>query len=123
MKKSSLPANKTDRPVQFRMQDAQRIASVVHTVESGRRQPKGSRLPRAFSGGGGRIRLCKTPCEFKKGTSLDLDVWEGPGDTKTTPTETIKGVSNKYADIGSGKYVSVAMHGNGTWYLISAECG
>lgn len=55
MKKSSVPANKTDRLVQFKFQDAQRIASVVHTVETARRDRRGSVLPRASGGGGASI--------------------------------------------------------------------
>lgn len=59
MKQSSVPANKTDRLVQFKLQDAQRIASVVHTVESERRGRNPSRLPRAVGGGGGGVTLVK----------------------------------------------------------------
>lgn len=53
MKQSSVRANKTDRLVQFRLQDAQRIANVVHIVESERRGRLPSRLPRAAGSGGG----------------------------------------------------------------------
>lgn len=53
MKRSSTPANKGDRYGQFRSKDAQRIADVVHIVESTRRGRNPSKLPRSFGGGGG----------------------------------------------------------------------
>jgi hypothetical protein len=76
------------------------------------------------SGTGGSVRLCKTSSAFNKGTTATLNVWEGgtpPNETQTIG-ETISGVINKYANISTGKFVSVAMHGNGKWYVISAEC-
>jgi predicted RecA/RadA family phage recombinase len=69
-------------------------------------------------------RLCKTSSSFAKGTTATLDVWEDgtpPSETQTTGV-TIPDVVNKYANIGSGKFVSVALHGNGRWYVVSAEC-
>lgn len=53
MKKKDVAANKGDRIVQFKHADAQRIASVVHEVESARRGRNPSKLPRASGGGGG----------------------------------------------------------------------
>ena len=71
-----------------------------------------------------RLRLCKTSSAFNKGTAATLDVWENgtpPNETQTTG-ETISGVVNKYANIGANKFVSVALHGNGYWYVVAAEC-
>lgn len=78
-----------------------------------------------FGGGGTTHRLCKSPSEsFPKGTIKTLAVWEDgtpPGETQTSAAY-VHDVVNKYADIVAGKWVSVALHGNGRWYVVSAEC-
>lgn len=124
MKKSALPANRGEVFGQFRVSDAQRIASVVHIVETARRERNPSRLPRAAGGGGGFARLCKTPCAFPKNSVATLDVWESgtPPNETITAGETIENVVNKYGDIAAGKFVSVLRHGNGRWYVIAADC-
>ena len=69
-------------------------------------------------------RLCKTSSAFNKGTIATLDVWESgtpPSETQTTGV-TIPDVINKYANIATNKFVSVALHGNGRYYVIAAEC-
>lgn len=70
-------------------------------------------------------RLCKTTAAFSKGTTATLDIWEDgtPPTESQSSGETVEGVVNKYADIASGKWVSVARHGNGYWYVVAAECG
>lgn len=133
MKQSSVPVNKADRPVQFRQQDAQRIASAVHAVETARRDRKPSWLPRAFTGkgtGDGLLHLCKTTATFQKGTLARLPVYEScepPNETASTNTDgsyvTIGDVVNKYATIPANRFVSIGQHGNGYWYVVSAECG
>lgn len=78
-------------------------------------------MPRAS---GSRMRLCKTSSAFNKGTVATLNVWEDgtpPSETQTSG-ETVEDVVNKYANIASGKFVSVALHGNGRWYVVAAEC-
>lgn len=75
-------------------------------------------------GGGGSLRLCKTTDQFVKGTVRTLNIWEDgtpPNETQTTG-ETVVAV-NKYATIAAGKWVSVALHNNGSWYVVAAECG
>jgi len=70
-------------------------------------------------------RLCKTSSSFAKGSTATLDVWEDgtpPSEARSTGV-TVAGVVNKFANIGSGKWVSVALHANGYWYVVSAECG
>lgn len=72
----------------------------------------------------GPQRLCKTAAAFNKGTVATLNVWESgtpPNETQTAG-QTVPDVINKYANIASGKWVSVALHGNGRWYVIAAEC-
>lgn len=51
-KKDKQPANKTERVVHWKQDDAQRISDVVRIVEGARRERNPSTLPRAFSGGG-----------------------------------------------------------------------
>ncbi|NBT36378.1 MAG: hypothetical protein EBT03_12735 [Betaproteobacteria bacterium] len=70
------------------------------------------------------LHLCKTTSEFAKGTTATLNVWEDgtpPNETQTSGF-TIENVVNKYATIAANKFVSVARHGNGYWYVIAAEC-
>lgn len=85
MKKSSVPANATDRLVQFRARDAQRIASVVREVESSRRQPKGSRLPRAVGSGsgGGDIQEATFCGAWPKGQKKTVTLGVGGSSTST----------------------------------------
>jgi hypothetical protein len=74
--------------------------------------------------GGSSLRLCKTSSAFNKGTVATLNVWEDgtpPNETQTSG-ETVADVINKYANIATGKFVSVALHGNGRWYVVAAEC-
>jgi hypothetical protein len=69
-------------------------------------------------------RLCKSgSTTFAKGTVRDLDVYQGgtPPD-ESSSDEAVPGVVNKYANIGANKWVSVALHGNGYWYVVAAEC-
>ena len=69
-------------------------------------------------------RLCKTSAAFTKGTTATLNVWESgtpPNETQTSGA-TVPNVVNKYANIATGKFVSVALHGNGRYYVIAAEC-
>lgn len=70
------------------------------------------------------MRLCKTTAAFNKGTIATLNVWEDgtpPSETQTSG-ETVEDVINKYANIKTGKFCSVALHGNGRWYVVAAEC-
>ena len=73
---------------------------------------------------GGSLRLCKTTATFNKGTLMTLNIWESgtpPNETQTSGS-TVPDVVNKYANIASGKWVSVGRHGNGRFYVVSAEC-
>lgn len=107
---------------------AQRLKSTVLKVD---RIPEASatgviptRFEESLRRGGGVLRLCKTSSAFNKNTVATLNVWEDgtpPNETQTFG-ETVEDVVNKYADIGSGKFVSVAKHGNGRWYVVAADC-
>lgn len=81
-------------------------------------------LGQPTGGGDGALsRLCKTTTAFLKGTVATLDVWEDGDPPNETQTEgqTVADVVNKYADIPACTFVSVAKHGNGRWYVVSAE--
>ncbi len=69
-------------------------------------------------------KLCKASAAFPKGTTATLNVWEDgslANEAQTTGS-TLPDVMNVYADIGANKFVSVARHGNGRWYVVAAEC-
>lgn len=70
------------------------------------------------------LRLCKTTAVFSKGSVATLQVWEDgtPPNESQTSGATVENVVNKYATIASGRWVSVAQHGNGRWYVVAAEC-
>jgi hypothetical protein len=81
-------------------------------------------LVRIGAGAGVGLRLCKTSAAFNKGTLSTLNVWESgtpPNETQTSGAQLVN-VVNKYANIATGKWVSVALHANGYWYVVSAEC-
>lgn len=127
MKNSSTPANKTDRLVQFRFQDAQRIASVVHEVESSRRDRNPSQLPRAFSGGGGSLKVCQFSGAWPKGTDKIVTIVSS-SDFATTATISSSTTSVKnflFDSVGScdgGNKKAVIGTDGGIWFLISPEC-
>lgn len=106
------------------MSDAVRINNVVQAYEGGRRDRKPSSLPRA-PGNGGVLRLCKTICPFPKNSKGTVEIWEEgtPPNETISSGETLEDVVNKYADIETGKFVSVAAHGNGYFYIVAADCG
>lgn len=70
-------------------------------------------------------RLGKTTASWLKNTTATIDLYEEgtpPTEAKNTSNPTLAGVMNKFADIGSGKWVMVSLASNGYWYVISAEC-
>lgn len=110
------------RRVTFSEDGARRIVNAVRGYERGNRDqpPVMFRQP----GDDFPLRLCKTSAAFNKGTVATLNVWEAgtpPAETQTTGV-TVANVVNKYANIGANKFVSVALHSNGRWYVIAAEC-
>lgn len=111
-----------DRKVALTEDAASRMAAATLAYERGNRDIP----PVTFRDAGGDddpLRLCKTSSAFNKGTSATLEVWEDgafPNESKTTGV-TLE-VRNKYANIAAGKFCSVALHANGGWYVIAAEC-
>ena len=110
------------KPVGFSEDGARRVIAATKAYEGGNRSM--SRVRFRDTGDDYSLRLCKTSAAFNKGTTATLNVWEDgtpPNETQTSGA-TVENVVNKYANIASGKFVSVAMHANGRWYVIAAEC-
>ena len=117
-------ANKGDRAVVPTADAMRRIGRAVAAYERGDRSIQGYPLRTASDDGGDPVRLCKTSAAWAKGTLATLNVWESgtpPSETQTTG-ETIEDVVNKFAAVASGKFCMIAKAGNGSWYLIAAEC-
>lgn len=118
--KKQATANKGEQPVQFRHKDAQRIASVVHTVETARRNRNASVLPRAVGGGGGSVGVvtARFTGAWSKDTLKQITFID---DTAATAI-----ASNIFSHIGAppaGQTLRCAVAPNGTtWILIAAEC-
>jgi len=110
------------KPVAFSEDGARRVIAATKAYEAGNRDMPGIRFRDV--GDESTLRLCKTHTAFNKGTVLSLAVWEDgspPNETQTAGA-TVADVVNKYANIASGKWVSVALHQNGRWYVVAAEC-
>jgi hypothetical protein len=76
--------------------------------------------------GGDPVRLGKTGSPWPKGSVGTIPLYEegsAGSETATTPSETVDAV-NKFADVAGDKWVIVAKAkaGNGSYYLIAAEC-
>jgi hypothetical protein len=102
---------------------ARRIGRAVSAYERGSRDIYPPAI-RTAGDDGDPVRLCKTSAAWAKGSLATLNVWESgtpPSETQTTG-ETIEGVVNKFAAVASGKFCMIAKAGNGSWYLIAAEC-
>lgn len=110
------------RRVTFSETDAGRISRTVRAYEKGNRDVSPVTFRQVGEEGG--MRLCKTSSSWTKGTLATLNVWENgtpPNETQSTGV-TLANVVNKFATVASGKWVMVAQAGNGSWYLIAAEC-
>lgn len=104
---------------------AKRISRAVAAFERGDRDLAAVHMPRAVGDDGDPVRLCKTAAAWNKGTLATLTVYEAgtpPSETALDPEETIEDVVNKFADVAADRWCMVARAGNGSWYLISAEC-
>jgi len=112
------------KPVAFSEDGARRVIAATKAYEgSGRNMPP-IRFRDPGSDDGEPVRLGKTSSAWSKGTTATIDVWESgtpPSETQTSGV-TIANCVNKFATVGSGKWVMVAKAGNGSWYLIAAEC-
>jgi hypothetical protein len=103
----------------------ERTAKVVKAFEGGGRDQPPIRFRQPGGDDGDPVRLGKTTAAWAKGTLADIELYEEgtpPSETANSPTETLEDCVNKFADIGADKWVIVARGGNGSWYLIAAEC-
>lgn len=102
--------------VQFKLSDAERIASVVSTVEKSRRGRTPSHLPRAAGGGGGGIRLVTFTGSWPIGSSKNVTF-----DASTDTASVVNLFHNIGVDCGTRK---AAIAKNGTaWMLLVPQCG
>jgi hypothetical protein len=110
--------------VKFSEGDARRIAAATRAYERGNRDMPPVRF-RDPGGDGDPIRIGKTTSTWTKNTLATITLYESgtpPNETTGSPTQTLEGCVNKFGDVQSGKWVSVAKAANGSWYLIAAEC-
>jgi hypothetical protein len=70
------------------------------------------------------IRLGKTTAAWSKNATASINVWENgsPGSETQSTGISLANCVNKFANVGSSKWVVVAYGGAGAWYLIAAEC-
>lgn len=115
-----------DRGVMITRGAAQRIQRVVQRVDNMNRDCGGLKLRTEVGDDSEPVRLGKTTAAWNKGTLATIELYEEgtpPSESKATPADTLEDCVNKFANVASGKWVIVARGGNGSWYLISAECG
>lgn len=122
--------------IQFDEGSGRRIARVVRTVEGMGPRAKPlvfDAIAEMFRRGGGTttsspLRLCKTVGAWAKGTSAVVEIWEdcdcgAEGVSRDTAGNKLTLTAwNKYANIPGDRFCSVALHGNGCYYVVSAEC-
>lgn len=117
-------ANKGDKGGLVSRSSMERIGRAVAAYERGDRNRKPQAMPRAW-GDDDPIRIGKTTATWDKGTLATIELYEGgtpPSETASSPAETIEDCVNKFATVQANKWVAVAKAGNGSWYLIAAEC-
>jgi hypothetical protein len=112
------------KPVAFSEDGARRIVAATKAYEAGNRDMPAIRFRDPGSDDGEPVRLGKTTATWTKGTTATINIWESgtpPSETQTSGV-TIANCVNKFATVASGKWVMLAKAGNGSWYLIAAEC-
>lgn len=111
--------------VRFSEGDARRIAAATRAYERGNRDMAPVRFRDPGGDSGDPIRIGKTTSTWTKGSLATITLYESgtpPNETTGSPTQTLANCVNKFGDVQSGKWVSVARAANGSWYLIAAEC-
>jgi hypothetical protein len=114
----------TKRRVSFTEEGARRIVNAVRAHERGNanQPPVSFNRPVGGDDGGDPVRLGKTTATWTKGTTATIDLYPNGTPPSETASGTLAGCVNKFATVASGKWVMVAKAGNGSWYLIAAEC-
>ncbi len=113
--------------VTFTRSSAQRISNAVRTVEQGGRDAVGYvPSPRMVGARSDRVRLGKTTSPWAKGALATIELYEegtpGSEAKKSPDAAVLESCVNKFAAVDENKWVIVAKAGNGSWYLIAAEC-
>ena len=108
--------NHGEQPVQFKLADAQRIASVVGQVEGSRRGRKNSSLPRA-AGGGITVATATFTGAWSKGTDKTITLRVNTAQTAVA--------TNLFANItapASGTKTCCVFLENDKYILFATEC-
>ena len=111
------------KPVAFNEDGARRVIAATKAYEAGNRNMSPVKFRQVSDDD--PVRLGKTSTSWPKGSIATISVWETgtpPGETQTTGVQ-LTGCVNKFANVASGKWVMLARCSNGSYYLISAECG
>ena len=65
----------------------------------------------------------QTDASINKGTSGTISIYAGPLGSESDTTDNMSGVYNRFANVGSGKWVRCQWnHDRQQWELVSAEC-
>lgn len=109
--------------VSFTRGAAQRIARAVRVVEAGDRGQQGLRFEHPMPSVTASMRLGKTTASWTKGTLATITLYgSGTPPSETSSSTTLANCVNKFATVGTGKWVMLGKASNGSWYLIAAEC-
>lgn len=107
------------------------LGRIRRTVDASEAAPYKMHIPgipvrfEGEDGGGNSVRIGKTTSAWNKGSLATIELYEQgtpPDEARNGPPYELADCINKFASVGSGKWVMVAKAGNGRWYLISAEC-
>jgi hypothetical protein len=112
------------KPVTFSEDGARRVIAATKAYEAGSRNMPPIKFRDAGGDESDPVRLGKTSAAWNKGTAATINVWESgtpPSETQTSGV-TLAGCVNKFANVAAGKWVILARGGNGSYYLIAAEC-
>lgn len=112
----------SQRGVLISVESARRIAKAVQAYEQGRQRIRAPRM-RTVAGDDNPLRIGKTRDAWSKGTTATIDLYESGDPPDETLSGELAGCVNKFADIGADKWVAVQLAANGSFYLVSAECG
>lgn len=112
------------RTVRLTEDAARRMAAATRAYERGNRD-QSPVFFRQTGGEGEPVRLGKTTAAWPKNSVANIELYEEnlpPDEGKKTPPDILENCVNKFTNVQSGKWVIVALAGNGRYYLIAAEC-
>jgi hypothetical protein len=110
------------KPVAFSEDGARRVIAATKAYEAGNRDMPAIRFRDPGSDDGEPVRLGKTTSAWSKGGTATIDLYEEGSPGSETYSGTLSGCRNKFANVGSGKWVIVQRAANGAYYLTAAEC-